>query len=76
MVRILFLNPNHDIALLMQGTWLTRMDPRPQIEGTLKLGFQLTGGGILHWPIAREFHNSVLALLSPFLGMVRILRGS
>ena len=41
MVRIpmdigLVLNPTTINALLRQGTWLTRPDPRPQIESTLE----------------------------------------
>ena len=52
-------------VLLRQGTWLTRQDPRPQEESTVHWVPVRTGGAILHWPNACEFHNSVPALLSP-----------
>ena len=66
---IFFITPTVTIALSRQGTWLTKPDPPPKIMNPI-LGSWLTGGAILHWPIANEFHNSVPAQLSPFLGWV------
>ena len=57
-VRIFFLIPTMTIALPRQGTWLTR--PAPLRDYSI-LGSLLTGGAILHWPTANEFHNSVTA---------------
>ena len=42
----------------------------PQAEGTLHWVPAKTGGANVHWPNACQFHNSVPALLSPFLGWV------
>ena len=69
-----FLIPTTTIASPRQGIMLARQDPRSQIESTDReystLGSWRPGGAILHWPIAVEFHNSMKALLSPFLGWV------
>ena len=48
-LAIPFFTPTTTIALLRQGTWLTRPDPWPQIEGTLYWVPEFTGGaGLLH----------------------------
>ena len=64
-----FLYPLYDYCTAKTG-YLADMagplPPRSQIEITLCW----VPGAMLHWPIADEFHNSVPALLSPFLGWV------
>ena len=65
-----FLTPTTPIALQRPGTCLTRPDPRPQMESTINW--------VPDWQVelyctGHEFHNSVLALLSPFLGWVALI---
>ena len=45
-------NLGHIFFSPIQGTWLTRLDPRPQLEGTLLWVPVKIGGAILHWPNA------------------------
>ena len=64
-----FFNPNHDYRVVETGYVADKAGPTaPDREYPPIVGSWLTGGAILHWPIAYEFHNSVTAQLSPFLG--------
>ena len=63
----LFLNPNHVYCVAETGYLAGKAGPSAQDRENSMLGSWLTGGAMLHWPIANEFFNSLPALLSPFL---------
>ena len=65
-----FFNPNHNYCIAKTGYLADKIDPLAPNREYSMIGSRLTGGAMLQWPIAYEFHNSVQALFSPFLGWV------
>ena len=57
----LFLNPNHDSCVTETGYLADKAGPTAPYGEYSIMGSWLTGGAILHWPTANEFHNSVPA---------------
>ena len=58
-IQGIFYNPNHDYCIAETGYQADKAGPSAPDREDSTLGSWLTGGAILHWPTAYEFHNSV-----------------